>query len=182
MTEMRYARAGDSHIGYTIVEGDSDLDHTMMFAVGNNYPFELMLDDPIIRRFIDGLAALGRVVLFDRRGIGCSDGIEDWETPLVEQWADDISAVVEDARLEAVTIFADLSGAALVWAARRPEELDRLILWNHASETRSSGRSATVSMRALMLRAAIFRSLAHQGKRPHLKVPSILCSSYSATA
>ncbi|HEU5302347.1 MAG TPA: adenylate/guanylate cyclase domain-containing protein [Acidimicrobiia bacterium] len=138
MTEMRYARAGDSHIGYTIVEGDSDLDHTMMFAVGNNYPFELMLDDPIIRRFIDGLAALGRVVLFDRRGIGCSDGIEDWETPLVEQWADDISAVVEDARLEAVTIFADLSGAALVWAARRPEELDRLILWNHASETRSS--------------------------------------------
>jgi class 3 adenylate cyclase len=136
MTEMRYARAGERHIGYAIVDGDTDLDHTIMFAVGNNYPFELMLDEPIIRRFIDGLAALGRVVLFDRRGIGCSDGIEDWETPLVEQWADDIAAVVEDARLQAVTIFADLSGAALVWAARRPQELDRLILWNHRSDPR----------------------------------------------
>jgi class 3 adenylate cyclase len=138
MTEMRYARAGDRHIGYTIVEGDSDLDHTIMFAVGTNYPFEMMLDEPIIRRFIDGLAALGRVVLFDRRGIGCSDGIEDWETPLVEQWADDLAAVAEDARLEAVTVFADLSAPALVWAARRPGQLNRLILWNHLSETRST--------------------------------------------
>lgn len=138
MTEMRYARAGDRHIGYSIVEGDSDLDHTIMFAVGNNYPFEMMLDEPIIRRFIDGLAALGRIVLFDRRGIGCSDGIEDWETPLVEQWADDIAAVIHDAGIEAVTVFADLSGAALVWAARHPGQLERLILWNHTSEPRST--------------------------------------------
>jgi class 3 adenylate cyclase len=138
MTEMRYARAGDRHIGYTIVEGDSDLDHTIVFAVGINYPFEMMLDEPVIRRFIDGLAALGRVVLFDRRGIGCSDGIEDWETPLVEQWADDISAVVEYAGLEAVTVFADLSASALLWAARRPAQLDRLILWNHTSEPRAT--------------------------------------------
>lgn len=150
MTEMRYARAGDRHIGYTIVEGDTALDHTIMFAIGSNYPFEMLLEEPIVRRFIDGMAALGQVVLFDRRGIGCSDGIEDWETPLVEQWADDISAVVADAGLEAVTVFADLSAPALVWAARRPEQLDRLILWNHVSEVRAADTWAE-DMVSLML-------------------------------
>jgi pimeloyl-ACP methyl ester carboxylesterase len=95
MTGMRYARAGGSHIGYTVVEGDSDLDHTITFAVGNNSPFEMTLDERIIRRFVDGRAALGRVVLFDRRGIGCSDGSEDWDTPLVEQWADDVPSVAQ---------------------------------------------------------------------------------------
>lgn len=138
MTDTRYARAGPTHVGYTVLEGDTELDRTIILAVGTNYPFEWMLQEPRIRRFIDGLAAFGRVVLFDRRGIGCSDAIEDWDSPLVEQWADDIAAVVEDAGLTGVTLFADLSGAAVVWASGRPPELERLILWNHLSRRRPS--------------------------------------------
>jgi hypothetical protein len=69
MTGMRYARAGGSHIGYAVVEGDSDLDHTIMFAVGNNSLFEMTLDERIIRRFVDRLILWNRVAEIRATGI-----------------------------------------------------------------------------------------------------------------
>ena len=61
---------------------------------GYFFPMESLPDDPIAQRLLDGLAGLGRLVVFDRRGIGLSDAVTDWESPLREQWADDLAAVV----------------------------------------------------------------------------------------
>ena len=33
------------------------------------------------------------MVLFDRRGIGSSDPVLDWSTPLVAQWSEDLAAI-----------------------------------------------------------------------------------------
>jgi pimeloyl-ACP methyl ester carboxylesterase len=136
VSELCYALSGDTHIGYSILVPETELDQTLILAVVTNYPFELMLEQPDIRRFLDGLAAMGRLVLYDRRGIGCSDPIVDWERPLVEQWADDLDAVVEHAGLESVNLVADLGAPAVVWAARRPPSLKRLVLWNYRSGLR----------------------------------------------
>ena len=46
-----------------------------------------------------GLAALGRLVVFDKRGISLSDPMTDWSRSAQNQWAEDLVAVVEAADL-----------------------------------------------------------------------------------
>jgi hypothetical protein len=65
-----------------------------LFTPGGTIPMEYLERDRIGARIVEGFAAIGRVVLFDRRGIGQSDPINDWSRPLVEQWADDLWTVV----------------------------------------------------------------------------------------
>ena len=74
---------------------------------------------------------MGRLVLFDRRGIGLSDPVIDWSRPLVEQWADDLTAVVATACTGApvVIAFTDNWGPARLFAARHPDAVSSLVLY-----------------------------------------------------
>jgi class 3 adenylate cyclase len=87
--------------------------------------------DRVGARLLDGLGAIGRLVLFDRRGIGLSDPITDWSTPLVEQWAEDLAAVVEAIceRPPVVVCLGDYWGPARLFAARHPQSLAALVLY-----------------------------------------------------
>jgi hypothetical protein len=59
---------------------------------------EALFDDPVALRWIGGLADLGRLVLFDRCGIGLSDPPPDSDHPTFARWSRDIEAVVAAAR------------------------------------------------------------------------------------
>lgn len=87
--------------------------------------------DRVGARLLDGLGAIGRLILFDRRGIGLSDPITDWSTPLVEQWAEDLSAVVEAVciRPPVVVSLGDYWGPARLFAGRHPQALTALVLY-----------------------------------------------------
>jgi class 3 adenylate cyclase len=87
--------------------------------------------DRIGARLVEGLASLGRVVLYDRRGIGLSDPIIDWSRALVEQWADDLAAVVDQAcaKPPVVVTLGDYWGPARLFAGTRSEHLSALILY-----------------------------------------------------
>ena len=96
---------------------------------GGLIPMEVFEDDLGFVRLLEGLRALGRVVVFDRRGLGVSDPIVDWERPVLEQWADDLSAVVDASGVQDPTIFAwDGYGIATRFAARHPDRLRWLVL------------------------------------------------------
>ena len=78
----------------------------------------------------DGLRTLGRVIVFDRRGIGLSDPITDWERTIPEQWTEDLVAVVDAAGAAEVTVFAwDGFGVATRYAARHPDRVRSLVLY-----------------------------------------------------
>ena len=87
--------------------------------------------DRIGARLISGLRAVGRLLLFDRRGIGLSDPITDWGRPLVEQWADDLATVIEAADLDQPVVVAlgDYWAPARLFAGRHPDALSRLVLY-----------------------------------------------------
>jgi class 3 adenylate cyclase len=92
---------------------------------------DFLARDRIGRRLLDGLSALGVVVLFDRRGIGLSDPITDWSVPLVEQWADDLAAVIADTCADppVVLSLSDYWGPARLFAAAHPSALSKLVLY-----------------------------------------------------
>ena len=136
--EIRYARAGEHHIAYQEYVGDDgELEIVMVNA--QNFPMESLPHDPIFARLIEGLAGLGRLVLFDRRGIALSDPITDWDTPMFEQWADDLAAVIRDVGYErpAVVSWCDRP-VARACAARHPDLIGSLVLYNPTSPTNES--------------------------------------------
>jgi class 3 adenylate cyclase/pimeloyl-ACP methyl ester carboxylesterase len=87
--------------------------------------------DPLASRLLEGLAALGRLAVFDRRGIGLSDQITDWDRPLPAQWRDDLAAVIDAAGFRRSTIFS-WSGPPIArsYAIDFPDRVERLVLWN----------------------------------------------------
>lgn len=99
-----------------------------------NFPMEALPEDPVACRLLEGLAALGRLIVFDRRGIALSDPITDWETPMREQWADDLAAVITEADCDTPAVFSwGPSAVARECSVRNPGLIGRLVLFNPGS-------------------------------------------------
>ena len=77
---------------------------------------EAMFEDPVGVRFLDGLAGLGRLMVFDRRGIGLSDHPGDVDLAYEARWSDDIEAVVAAAQVARPIL---VSGTTQLDAVRR---------------------------------------------------------------
>jgi class 3 adenylate cyclase len=136
VSEVRYARAGETHVAYRVLGEPGGADVVMVS--GALFPFEMLAEDRTASRFTDGLAALGRLVVFDKRGVGLSDPVTDWSTSLQAQWADDLLAVVDDAGLERpVVVSWDSYGIARFAAAARPGAFSSIVLINPAQTTKS---------------------------------------------
>jgi class 3 adenylate cyclase len=97
----------------------------------------MLAEDRVAARFIAGLAALGRVVVFDKRGVGLSDPITDWSRSVQEQWAEDLVAVVEASGLDhPVVVSWEPFGVARLAVSTRPDLFDTLVLMNPSQSTR----------------------------------------------
>ena len=124
---MQYAKRDDTHIAYQVLDGPESLD--LVMVSGFNFPIEMLPEDPIGARLLEGLSSIGRLVIFDRRGIGLSDPIVDWDRPLVDQWSDDLATVIDAAGLTRPAIFAwDIFGVARRFVIRFPDACSHLVL------------------------------------------------------
>lgn len=138
---VEYARAGDTHIAFQRIVGDPDSDLVIVMINGYLYPMEVLPEDPVAHRLIEGLAGLGTLVMLDRRGIGLSDQIVDWETDVRVQWAADVAAVVDAIGSDTVSVFSwHVGGTGRLFAALHPEVVDRLVLFNPWSPPRPEDR------------------------------------------
>lgn len=145
---VEYARAGETHVAYRSIVGDPDSDLVIIMINGYLYPMEVLPEDPVANRLIEGLALLGTLVMFDRRGIGLSDQITDWETHVRDQWVDDVAAVVDAVGRTSVSVFSwHVSGTGRVFAARHRDRVDRLVLFNPYSVPRPEDRKWMAEMR-----------------------------------
>jgi len=105
---------------------------------------ELLPELPSLRGWIEAMTSLGRLIFFDQPGTGASDPVTPGALPTLEQWADSITAVLDDLwTREAVLIAIDgaLATGAL-FAATHPSRTTALVvLEGYASfETRPDGR------------------------------------------
>ena len=127
--ETRFARSGDAHIAYQVV-GGGDLD---ILAVSSALiPIESIEEEPGLARFDRRLGSFGRLIRFDRSGVGVSDPISAAEAPTLEQWVDDAVAVLDAAGSERAAVFApgDASYCGILLAATFPQRVTSLVLVN----------------------------------------------------
>jgi len=123
--ETRYARSGDLQIAYEmVVEGP--LDVVLVPPYLSN--IEMYWDLPFFSRFFGRLASFSRLILFDRRGSGMSDGLAG-ATPLEEQ-IDDVQAVIDGVGSEQPALFSYAEGCGLtaLFAASHPDLVRAVVL------------------------------------------------------
>ena len=124
---IRYAKSGDLHIAYRTL-GSGPLDVVVVEQWFSNV--EIERDVPPLARFNDRLASFGRLILFDKRGVGLSDPVPATSLPPIEEWMDDLRAVMDAVGSERAAVVASMGGGylATVFAATYPERTAALVL------------------------------------------------------
>jgi DNA-binding SARP family transcriptional activator/pimeloyl-ACP methyl ester carboxylesterase len=122
----RYASGGGVHLAYqTCGAGRIDI----LLLPGFVSHVERVWEQPRCRAFLAALAAMGRLIMFDRRGVGLSDRVG--LTPGVEATAQDIATVLDVACSRRTVLFGASEGgpACIRFAADHPDRVAGLILF-----------------------------------------------------
>ena len=127
--ETRYAKNGDAYVAYQVA-GHGPIDVVVLTQWFSHV--EALWDVPPLARFVERLCSFGRVVTFDKRGTGLSDPVLITSLPSIEEWMDDLRAVLDQAAIERVAIVANMASAfmACVFAATYPHRVRSLVLVN----------------------------------------------------
>ncbi|OBB65212.1 MULTISPECIES: adenylate/guanylate cyclase domain-containing protein [unclassified Mycobacterium] len=126
-SETRYALNGDLHVAYrTSPEGPRDIVFVPNWATCCEHLPEL----PSLQGWVETMTSLGRLIFFDQPGTGASDPVMPGALPTLEQWADSITAVLDDlGSREAILVAFDGSFApAALFAATHPSRTTALVV------------------------------------------------------
>ena len=126
-SEMRYAMNGDLRVAYRASrEGPRDI----VFVPNWFTNCELAPELPSLQGWVDAMTSLGRLIFFDQPGTGASDPVSPGALPTLEQWADSITAVLDDLQSREAVLVA-IPGAlpaAALFAATHPSRTTALIV------------------------------------------------------
>jgi class 3 adenylate cyclase len=91
-------------------------------------------------RYMERLASFSRLVITDRRGMGCSDRLPPGKAPTLEELVGDLLVVMESAYASPATILAGAETAfiAMLAAATHPDRIDSLVLFGASPSWRRS--------------------------------------------
>ena len=130
--KTRYARNGEVHLAYQeLGEGALDIVEIESWV----HHVEAFWAVPELARQRRRLAAIGRLIMLDRRGTGLSDPVALDRLPDLETQVQDVIAVMDAAGCEQAAIcgFTDGGALALHVAAAYPDRCRALVLWNTAA-------------------------------------------------
>lgn len=122
----RYVNGGSVHLAFqTYGVGPIDV----LLLPGFVSHVERVWEEPRCRAFLSSLAAMGRLILLDRRGVGLSDRVGS--IPSVDATAEDIGTVLDAAGSRRVILFGASEGgpACIKFAADHPDRVAGLILF-----------------------------------------------------
>jgi pimeloyl-ACP methyl ester carboxylesterase len=131
--ETRFARTSDGYLAYQLFgTGPRDI----VFAWAWTSHLEVTWEIPEAARMLRRLAELGRVIVFDKRGVGMSE--RTTQPVSLEQRSDDIVAVMDAAGSDRAVLWGgfDAAAAVLVTASRYPDRVSSII----ASEALAAAR------------------------------------------
>ncbi|MES2196768.1 MAG: alpha/beta fold hydrolase [Pseudomonadota bacterium] len=121
-----YVKGADVHLAYQTY-GSGELDILIMPGFVSHV--ERLWEHPACRTFLFSLMAHGRLILFDRRGVGLSDRVGS--APDVEGTAEDIGTVLRAAQTRRVVLFgaSECGPACIKFAVDEPRMVAGLILF-----------------------------------------------------
>src|SRR6202158_515920 len=126
-SETRYALNGDLRVAYrTSHEGPRDI----VVVPGWFTNCEVAPELPFLQGWVEAMTSLGRLIFFDQPGTGASDPVTPGALPTLEQWADSITAVLDDLGSREAVLLA-VGGAvapAALFAATHPSRTTALVV------------------------------------------------------
>ena len=125
-SETRYARNGDLRIAYrTTREGPRDI----VFVQNWFTNCEVFPELPSLQGWVEAMTSLGRLIFLDQPGTGASDPVTPGAPPNLEQWADSITAVLDDLKSREAALIAVPGAlpAAALFAATHPSRTAALV-------------------------------------------------------
>ena len=133
-SQTRYARNGDLRVAYrTSREGPRDIVLVPNWLTNCDVFPEL----PFVQGWVEAMTSLGRLIFFDQPGTGASDPVTPGALPIMEQWADSITAVLDDLGSHAavlVTLVGSFATGAL-FAATHPSRTAALVVLEGFADT-----------------------------------------------
>lgn len=125
--EVRYADSGDLQIAYEVM-GDGPIDVVMAYDWASNIDL-LRMGSPS-DRLLGRIADFSRLILFDMRGVGLSDPVD--QMPSLEVWVDDIQSVMDAVGSERAALVGNGQAAqlALLFAAMHPRRASAVVTVN----------------------------------------------------
>ena len=126
MPRTRYVEANGIHLAFQIVgSGPPD----MVLVPGFVSHVERIWEDSRCREWIAAVSRIGRLILFDRRGVGLSDRLGT--PPTVEATAQDILAVMDAAESRRALLIGSSEGGpgCIRFAVDHADRLVGLVLW-----------------------------------------------------
>jgi class 3 adenylate cyclase len=126
-SETRYAMNGDLRVAYRAsAEGARDI----VFVPNWFTCCEHLPELPSLQRWVEAMASLGRLIFFDQPGTGASDPVAPGALPTLEQWADSITAVLDDLGSSKAVLLASVGALppAALFAATHPSRATALVV------------------------------------------------------
>src|SRR6516164_3909912 len=132
-SDTRYAMNGDLSVAYRASpEGPRDI----VFVPNWFTNCEVFPELPSIQGWVEAMTSLGRLIFFDQPGTGSSDPVTPGALPTLEQWADSITAVLDDLGSREAVLLA-IAGAfapAALFAATHPTRTTALVVLESATD------------------------------------------------
>ena len=130
----RYALRGDLHVAYQVAGSGPPL---VLVADWFGH-LDTRWEWPSYAGALTRLASISQLISFDKRGTGLSDPVDTGRLPDLEDWMDDVRAVLDDVGAERADIVGVGAGAAMVllFAAAHPHRVQRIVLVNAFSRLR----------------------------------------------
>src|SRR5262245_10164091 len=126
-SETRYALNGDLRVAYRVSrEGQRDI----VFVPSWFTCCEVLPENPSVQGWIEAMTSLGRLIFFDQPGTGVSDPVTPDALPTLEQWADSITAVLDDLGSTEAVLVASVGAfaTAALFAATHPSRTSVLVV------------------------------------------------------
>lgn len=128
LPDTTYAQLNGSHIAYTVTGRGPPL---VLVADWFGH-IDGMWDWPPYAHALRRLASFCTLIVFDKRGVGLSDPLPMLALPGLEEWMEDVAAVLDAADVASAALMGVGAGGSMCmsFAAARPERVDRLVLVN----------------------------------------------------
>ncbi|OBI87082.1 alpha/beta fold hydrolase, partial [Mycobacterium asiaticum] len=126
-SETRYAMNGDLSVAYRASpKGERDI----VFVPNWFTCCELLPELPAVRGWVEAMTSLGRLIFLDQPGSGASDPVEPGALPTLEQWADSITAVLDNLEIDEAVLLTGPGALApgALFAATHPARTTALVV------------------------------------------------------
>ncbi|HTH06145.1 MAG TPA: adenylate/guanylate cyclase domain-containing protein [Ilumatobacteraceae bacterium] len=135
------------HIAYQVIGAADPARPDLVLSYGYGSNVEAQWEQPRFAAFLDQLAELGRLVIYDKRDTGLSD--RTGRPPTLEERVDDLGAVLEATGVDRAVMLGLTGGApiAALFSALHPSRVEALVLYGAIGFQRvnESGAPATES-------------------------------------